>query len=78
MLDLSKSYKGIGYLMMLKSENKERYPYYFFIFYLLAYMSGGVFNTFLPLYFKEKGFDQTTIGTLLAIGPLVAILAQPL
>ncbi len=59
-------------------DKKERYPFYFFIFYLLIFMSGGVFNTFLPLYFKEKGFDQTTIGTLLAIGPFVAILAQPL
>lgn len=63
---------------MININKKERYPFYFFIFYLLIFMSGGVFNTFLPLYFKEKGFDQTSIGTLLAIGPFVAILAQPL
>lgn len=63
---------------MININKKERYPFYFFIFYLLIFMSGGVFNTFLPLYFKEKGFDQTSIGTLLAIGPFIAILAQPL
>ncbi|MDB4865713.1 MAG: transporter [Cohnella sp.] len=50
---------------------------YFLVFYFFIYMSNAVYGTFIPLYFQNIGFSQPQIGTLLSVGPLVAILAQP-
>jgi PPP family 3-phenylpropionic acid transporter len=49
----------------------------FVLFYFFIYMSNAVYGTFIPLYFQDAGFTQTEIGTLLSVGPMVAILAQP-
>jgi PPP family 3-phenylpropionic acid transporter len=49
----------------------------FLFFYVAIYMGNAIYGTFLPVYFQEVGFSQTQIGTLLSLGPLVAILAQP-
>ncbi|WP_123039688.1 MFS transporter [Cohnella candidum] len=51
---------------------------YFVLYYFFFYMGNAVYGTFIPLYFQEKGFLPSQIGTLLSVGPLVAILAQPL
>lgn len=54
----------------------QKYPIYFFIMY--AFTSGaGAAYSFMPVYLKHIGFNDTLIGTLLAVGPLMAILAQP-
>jgi len=50
---------------------------YFYLFYFFIYMGNAVYGTFIPLYFRDAGFDSSQIGILLGIGPLVAILAQP-
>ncbi|WP_407083045.1 MFS transporter [Paenibacillus aurantius] len=50
---------------------------YFLFFYVFIYMSNAVYGTFIPLYFQDVGFTQSQIGTLLSLGPLVAVLAQP-
>ncbi|TJY43573.1 MFS transporter [Cohnella pontilimi] len=50
---------------------------FFVLFYFFIYMGNAVYGTFIPLYFQNIGFTQSQIGTLLSIGPLVAILAQP-
>lgn len=50
---------------------------YFLFFYFFIYMGNAVYGTFIPLYFQDIGFTPSQIGTLLGIGPLVAILAQP-
>lgn len=50
---------------------------YFYLFYFFIYMSNAIYGTFIPLYFRDVGFDSSQIGILLGIGPLVAILAQP-
>ncbi|MBW7455188.1 MFS transporter [Paenibacillus sepulcri] len=50
---------------------------YFLFFYVFIYMSNAVYGTFIPLYFQHVGFSQSQIGTLLSLGPLIAILAQP-
>jgi PPP family 3-phenylpropionic acid transporter len=52
--------------------------YYFLFFYVFIYMGNAVYGTFIPIYFLDVGFTQTQIGTLLSLGPLVAILAQPI
>ncbi|WP_028559373.1 MFS transporter [Paenibacillus pinihumi] len=51
---------------------------YFILFYVFIYAGNAVYGTFLPVYFQDIGFDSIQIGTLLSLGPLVAILAQPL
>ncbi|MBP3964023.1 MFS transporter [Paenibacillus lignilyticus] len=51
---------------------------YFVFFYVFFYMANAVYGTFIPLYFQHIGFTQSQIGTLLGLGPLVAILAQPI
>ncbi|SFJ45041.1 MFS transporter, PPP family, 3-phenylpropionic acid transporter [Paenibacillus sp. UNC496MF] len=51
---------------------------YFLFFYAFFYMGNAVYGTFIPLYFQHVGFTQSQIGTLLGLGPLIAILAQPI
>lgn len=55
--------------------NVRLYP--FLLFYIFIYAGNAVYGTFLPVYFQHIGFDPVRIGTLLSLGPLVAILAQP-
>ncbi|MBM7565214.1 MFS transporter [Paenibacillus sacheonensis] len=50
---------------------------YFLLFYFFFYMGNAVYGTFIPLYFQHAGFTQSQIGTLLGLGPLIAVLAQP-
>ncbi|MCF2940785.1 MFS transporter [Paenibacillus alkaliterrae] len=52
--------------------------YYFVLFYVFIYAGNAVYGTFLPVYFQDIGFTSLQIGTLLSLGPLVAILAQPI
>jgi PPP family 3-phenylpropionic acid transporter len=40
-------------------------------------MGNAVYGTFMPVYLKNIGLSQTSIATLLSLGPLIAILAQP-
>lgn len=40
-------------------------------------MGHAVYTTFFPVYLDNIGLSKTSIATLLSIGPLVAILAQP-
>lgn len=51
---------------------------YFLLYYLVFYMGNAVYGTYLPVYFQSIGATPTQIGTLLSMGPLVAVLAQPL
>lgn len=51
---------------------------YFLFFYVFIYAGNAVYGTFLPVYFQDIGFSAIQIGTLLSLGPFVAILAQPL
>ncbi|WP_424767457.1 MFS transporter [Paenibacillus sp. sgz302251] len=52
--------------------------HYFVLFYVCIYAGNAVYGTFLPVYLQDIGFHSIQIGTLLSLGPLVAILAQPL
>ncbi|MFP5111557.1 MFS transporter [Bacillaceae bacterium C204] len=45
--------------------------------YGVSYMGNAVYGTFMPVYLKSIGLSQTSIATLLSLGPLIAILAQP-
>jgi hypothetical protein len=45
--------------------------------YAFTAATSAVYNSFIPIYLKGTGFSDTLIGTLLALGPFVAILAQP-
>ncbi|NHN34036.1 MFS transporter [Paenibacillus agricola] len=49
----------------------------FLLFYTVVYMGNAVYGTFIPLYFQSIGASPSEIGTLLSLGPLVAVLAQP-
>ncbi len=55
--------------------NVRLYP--FLLFYVFIYAGNAVYGTFLPVYFQHIGFDPIRIGTLLSLGPLIAIMAQP-
>ena len=63
--------------MALHNSNKI-YPYHFLFLYAFTYACNAVYNTFVPVYLKNTGFSQSLIGTLLAMGPFVAVIAQPL
>ncbi len=41
-------------------------------------MCNAVYGTFIPVYLDNLGFSRSLIGTLLALGPFIAIIAQPI
>jgi PPP family 3-phenylpropionic acid transporter len=49
----------------------------FLLFYTFIYMGNAVYGTYIPLYFHSVGASPSEIGTLLSLGPLIAVLAQP-
>lgn len=63
---------------MNKSSTADGYPYLFVAFYASIFMTYSIFNTFLPLYFKQEGYSGSSLGVLLSIGPLIAIISQPI
>ena len=56
---------------------KKNYTLNFLLFYIFFY-AGNAVQTFVPVYLNSIKLSQTTIGVLLAIGPFVALFAQPL
>nr|WP_219620133.1 MFS transporter [Bacillus canaveralius] len=46
--------------------------------YGIIYIGTAIYNTFLPVYLNNIGLSKTSIASLLSIGPLIAILAQPI
>lgn len=48
------------------------------LLYACVYMADAVYSTFIPVYLDNVGFDEAMIGILLSIGPLIAIMFQPL
>ncbi|MEA4890448.1 MAG: MFS transporter [Clostridiaceae bacterium] len=57
--------------------NRDRYPYFFLLLYAVIYMANAVYNTFIPVYLNDIGFNKTLTGAILAIGPLIAVATQP-
>jgi PPP family 3-phenylpropionic acid transporter len=47
------------------------------MFYFLFFFGLGALSTLLPLYFREYGLSGTEIGTIMAVGPVISILFQP-
>lgn len=65
--------------MGLHIKNREHnYIIYFFILYALIYAANVIYSTFVPVYLNGVGFSKSNIGILLALGPLVAIIGQPI
>jgi PPP family 3-phenylpropionic acid transporter len=62
---------------LLTGQRYERAGYYFLLVYALFYMGNAVFGTFLPIYLDHVGFSSSAVGSILALGPFVTIIAQP-
>jgi PPP family 3-phenylpropionic acid transporter len=54
-----------------------RYPYYFLLFYVLFYSGYAIYNTFISVYLNSLALSRNIIGILLALGPFIAIIGQP-
>jgi len=63
---------------MTGKELLGRFPYKFFALYALIYMCNAVYNTFIPVYLDNTGFSESATGTLLALGPFMTIISQPI
>jgi PPP family 3-phenylpropionic acid transporter len=63
--------------MIKNKTGKDRYPYEFLLMYAIYFGGSAAFGPYIPLYLKEIGLNQTLIGALFALGPLVAMLSQP-
>ena len=46
-------------------------------FYMLFFMAGGVISQYLPLFYSNIGFNYKAIGTILSIGSIASVIAQP-
>lgn len=62
---------------MSSKQQSGRFPVNFVVLFALTIGSNAIYSTFLPVYLHRTGFSDTLVGTLLAIGPFVAFLAQP-
>ena len=62
--------------MYLKKE--KNYYLTFFSIYILVYGLSAIFTIYIPLYFDYLKFNKTSIGILMAVGPLSNIISQPL
>jgi PPP family 3-phenylpropionic acid transporter len=60
------------------TEKTDRYPIEFLLMYAIFFGGSATFGPYIPLYLKEIGLNQTLIGTFFAIGPLIAMLSQPI
>ncbi|WP_276574845.1 MFS transporter [Paenibacillus allorhizoplanae] len=49
----------------------------FVLFYVVIYMGNAVYGTFMPVYLNNAKFSQEQIGVLLSLGPLIAMIGQP-
>jgi PPP family 3-phenylpropionic acid transporter len=64
-------------MINIKPLTDRKYPVSFIALYALTYASNAIYGTFLPVYLNQAGFSGTLVGMLLAIGPFVAVMAQP-
>lgn len=62
---------------MLTEERYSKYPYQFLFLYALTYVGNASYNSFIPVYLDHIGFNKSIIGILLAIGPFIALISQP-
>lgn len=62
---------------MRKKNGEHNYIIYFFILYAVIYAGNVIYGTFMPVYLRDIGLSKSNIGILLAIGPFIAIVAQP-
>ena len=54
-------------------EHKLHFPLY----YAVSYMTTAVYVVFIPVFLNGLGYSRTLVGTLLALGPFIALLAHP-
>ena len=64
-------------LIFDSSATKKGY-FAFLIMYAVAYWGEPIYFTYLPIYFRQIGFNNATIGILYSLGPAIALLAQPM
>ncbi len=57
--------------------NTTKYPLVFIFYYGFIYMNYGIYNIFIPVFLNDAGYSGSSLGILLALGPLIAIAAQP-
>ena len=56
----------------------ERYPAQYALFLMAYYVTNSVYQSFLPIYFKQNlGFNSTRIGWIFAIVAILSVLTQP-
>ncbi|TKD68843.1 MFS transporter [Pseudalkalibacillus hwajinpoensis] len=51
--------------------------FYLSLFLFFFHASNTIIISYMPVYFQHSGMSESKIGSILAIGPLAAILAQP-
>jgi PPP family 3-phenylpropionic acid transporter len=56
----------------------ERFPAQYALFLMAYYVTNSVYQSFLPIYFKDNlHFSSTKIGTIFAIVAIVSVFTQP-
>jgi PPP family 3-phenylpropionic acid transporter len=62
--------------MFRKSENA--YFITFILLYTFSYMCNAAYSIYIPVYLNSVGYSKTSIGILLSLAPIIAIMAQPI
>ncbi|MEB4794419.1 MFS transporter [Paenibacillus chondroitinus] len=70
--------EGWLFIFLKRKKGLTTRLYAFMLFYAVIYMGNAVYGTFLPVYLYNVKFSQEQIGMLLSLGPLVAMLGQPI
>jgi MFS transporter, PPP family, 3-phenylpropionic acid transporter len=58
--------------------NQTKYFITFLLLYAFSYMCNAAYSIYIPVYLTSAGYSKTSIGILLSLAPIIAIIAQPL
>ena len=63
---------------MTEIKKNSSYPWFILPFFALVYMTDAVYQNYYSNFLVGRGIEQSAIGTIMAISPIAALLAQPI
>ena len=63
---------------MTEIKKNSSYPWSILPFFALVYMTDAVYQNYYGNFLVGRGIEQSAIGTIMAISPIAALLAQPI
>ncbi len=62
---------------MQQAKNKDAFPLYLFLTYVIYYCGQSVFNTYHSVFLSQRGFSESAIGTIGSVATIILLVIQP-